>query len=349
MIGLSTHPWLSGLFGDAKIAAIFEPEAELQRFLTVEAAWAAAMGKVAGQDVTAVVDKIKAAAIKPADLLEGCAKDGVPIPALVRLLKEHVGEDNTVWVHQGLTSQDVIDTALVLAVSQVLSMLMLRLKARDGKLTALSGQHAQVRLMAYTRMQPALETSAPDVIARWRQPVASLIARAAEAEAGVKQVQYGGPIGARDHPNASKLGAAFAQALELRDAGAAWHTERRSLVLVANVLAEITTLTGKIGADVALMAAVGPEQIALSGGGSSAMSHKTNPVSAEVLTALSDHAIALHANMLRAARHEGFRSGHAWTLEWLTLAPLCTTAGASLLRAGELLESIQTIGRVEGA
>ena len=345
MIGVSSHPWMNGLFGDDEIAEVFAAEAELKRFLQIEAAWTQALGQVRNTPHTESVAKaIISATISPHDLKDGFANDGVVIPALVRLLKASMAPDASEWVHTGLTSQDVMDTSLVLALSEVLKILSGRLQMLDCQLEALENKAGAARTMAFTRMQPALETSAAETVSRWRQPLPRVMADLKKIAQTCTMIQWGGPIGVRDHPHEDQLGSAFAKQLGLQDPGQSWHTDRTLIIDHAQLMERITVLTGKIGEDIALMAAVGTQQVALTGGGSSAMPHKNNPVKAETLIALSDLAATLSSTLTRSARHESFRSGRAWTLEWLCLPDICMITGASLIQAKLLLASIKELG-----
>lgn len=344
MIGLGNHPWMNGLFGDDETTQIFAPEAELKRFLQVEAAWTRALGQVHdAPQADGVAKAIQTANINPCDLNDGFATDGVPVLVLVKLLKSKIGPELGDWIHSGLTSQDVMDTALVLALKDVLSVFSKRLKTLDRKLGTLQSSVGSAQIMAYTRLQPALQTSAVEVVRRWRQPLPRLMDDLQKVAETSAIIQWGGPIGMRDHPKADQLATAFAKQLGLQDPGQAWHTDRAVITDIAQLMARITTLTGKIGEDVALMAVIGPQQITLSGGGSSAMPHKNNPVKAEALIALSDFAATLLTNLTRSARHEGFRSGQAWMLEGLTLPNLCVTTGAGLIQTSSLLASIKRL------
>lgn len=346
MIGFSTHPWMSGLFGDEEISEIFSPERELQRFLAVEAAWTRALGAVSENPKAEDVAKaIETAKISPADLHDGFRRDGVPIPALVKLIKASVGPDEAELVHKGLTSQDVMDTGLILALSDVIDVLSERMTALDQKLAELQTRTADARLMVFTRMQPALDTNGAEVVRRWRQPLRRLQSDLTTLRKDMDVIQWGGPIGVRDNPQADLMAQAFAANLGLSDPGLAWHTDRTIIVSLAHILTRIATATGKIGVDIALMSAVGPSQIKLEGGGSSAMAHKNNPVKAEALVSLASYAATLQMSLSNAACHEGFRSGQAWTLEWLTLPQLCVVAGASLVQARVLLRSIEALGK----
>ncbi|MEL7091580.1 MAG: lyase family protein [Pseudomonadota bacterium] len=345
MINLADHPWMSGVFGDPDIAALFSPDAELKRFLKVEAAWARALGEVEAHPATqGIADAILGSQITASDLAQGYARDGVPIPALVTSVKAELGEDASRLLHRSLTSQDVMDTSLCLALREAVSVLVQRLETLNMSLAGLHDRMGAAKIVAITRMQPALPTDVGHVIGLWRQPIAGLLGSSAEIVGNVSVIQWGGPIGRRDHPRADALGQAFAQHLDLEDPGYAWHTDRSRVLEFGVLLARICNATGKIGEDVALLAALGADYVVFDGGGSSAMPHKNNPVTAEALVALSDYAATLSGSLVRAGRHEGARSGRAWTLEGMVLPQLTQVTGASLLNAVKVVESITRLG-----
>jgi 3-carboxy-cis,cis-muconate cycloisomerase len=125
----------------------------------------------------------------------------------------------------------------------------------------------------------------------------------------------------------------------------AWHTQRDTLVELADWLSLVSGSLGKIGADVGLMAQNRVGEISLEGGGgSSAMPHKHNPIGAEVLVALAHYNATLTGGMHEALVHEQERSGAAWTLEWLVLPQMVMTTGASLRTAIALLGQVARIG-----
>ena len=346
MIGLFDHPWFGDLYGDEKIIRIFSPEMELQRMLRIEAAWTRALGKVENSGETeAVARKIEQLSINPKDLREGTARDGVPVPELVALIRAATGPASDSWVHVGMTSQDVIDTALMLSLRDVAEVLHWRLGNYVTALTDCEHRCQGRTLTAYTRMQPALETSADSLIARWRHPLPGLADDLSRCRTTLGVIQWGGAIGARDHPRHIELGSNFAALLGLSDPGEAWHTDRTRIVDFASILSRICLATGKLGEDTALMAALGTGQIKLSGGGtSSAMGHKCNPIKSEALSTLASHCAMAQGNLQRSALHEGYRSGRAWSLEWLTIPNLCQTAGASLMIAETLVAEIDALG-----
>lgn len=345
MIGLAPHPWASALLGDDDLASVFAPDRELHRLLRVEAAWTRALGEIERSDLAEpIAERILSLDIEPSRLREGFERDGVPVPALVELIKQHVGADGVAWVHRGLTSQDVMDTSMMMAVREVLSVLAGRLEAVDTALMTLTELHADASVTVFTRMQPAMETTVEQVLIRWQQMLPALSDDLKGVASRAQVIQWGGAIGLRTHAESERLAAAFARQLEMIDPGHAWHTDRARIADIAHVLTRISVATGKIGEDVALMAALGPAQLSLSGGTSSAMPHKNNPIKAEALIALSDYAAVLQAALTRSGRHEAFRSGQAWMVEWTTLPQLCVLAGAALRLTQDVLESVLTLG-----
>ncbi|MEL7026365.1 MAG: lyase family protein [Pseudomonadota bacterium] len=338
------HPWLGGLFGDEAIDAILSPERELARMLKVEVAWTIARGQVEGAADAAGVAKIIAGAdLASNDLREGMARHGVPVPTLVKKLKALVADADQSLVHTGLTSQDVVDTALVLALAEVTSLLEQRLGTLDKALSDLYSKVHGRPFTAFTRMQPALPTTAETHVARWQQPMPTLSDDLLRCRNDLAVIQWGGPIGNRDHPKAEALGRAFAEELGLRDPGVAWHTDRSRLQTLGAVLARITTACGKIGQDIAVLAATGDQISLAAGGGSSAMAHKQNPIAAEALITLSHYASLLLPALHNP--HENARSGAFWALEWITLPDLCVAAGASLRLAERAVSEINDLGR----
>lgn len=331
-MSVSAQSWTSGLYGDDEIAEILSPGAEIARMLRVEAAWSRAQG------ADTLADEIAAVEIAPSALKEGAARDGVPVPTLVQMIRQAVSAPE--GVHTGLTSQDVIDTALVLALEASGAILVKRLQRLTDALATARDTHAGREVMAFTRMQPALPSTADQLVQMWAAPLPRLTQELAAMDL---PLQWGGPVGRRDTPEAVHVGAAFAAALGLRDPGHAWHTDRTYIADVAHLLSKITGALGKIGQDVALMASRG--DLALrGGGGSSAMPHKSNPILAEALVTLARYNATQVAGLHQALVHEHHRSGAAWGLEHMILPEMLRATGASLARAHALVETFERIG-----
>ncbi len=342
------HPWLGAYFGDPETVAIWSPERQLLHMLAFEAAWSRALGVSgfcdAGEAEKAAV-AIEAAEIPPEALRAGMAADGVPVPALLAILRESAPD---AALHKGATSQDVVDTALAMTLRETTALFLGRLTKLDAALQALERSFGDVAIMGRTRMQAAAEIKARERIATWRLPLADHADRLKALGPHVEKVQIGGPAGDRAAlgEKADAMVASVAAELGLHPAGKAWHAMREGIADYASVLSLISGTLGKMGQDVALMAQQGIDEIALSGGGgSSAMPHKNNPVLAELLVTLARFNAVQVSGLHHALVHEQERSGAAWNLEWMILPQMTLATGRSLSAAIALCGKVRRIGR----
>ncbi len=272
--------------------------------------------------------------------------DGVVAPELVRQLRAAVGEPHASHVHFGATSQDVIDTSLMLRLKPVLATIDSRLGVFIDVLKGLDERLGRNHLMAHTRMQAAIDITVADRIESWRAPLLRHRERLDELRRSGLAVQFGGAAGTLEKlgDKAQAVRAALAARLDLKDAPQ-WHSQRDRIVEIANGLSLMTGSLGKFGQDIALMAQAGDEIELAGGGGSSAMPHKQNPVAAETLVALARFNAAQVAGMHHALVHEQERSGAAWTLEWMLLPQMVCATAASLRLAVELAGNIRRLGK----
>ncbi|MDX8535071.1 3-carboxy-cis,cis-muconate cycloisomerase [Mesorhizobium sp. VK25A] len=342
------HPLLSGLLGDEEAARHFSVEADIDAMLGFERALTEAEAEcgVIPRDAWAAIEK----ALGPfrpdtAKLRAGVAKDGVVVPELVRQIKAAVAAPHDAYVHFGATSQDVIDTSLVLRLRQVVDHIGLLLGENVVRLTGLDLEFGSRELMAMTRMQPAVPIAVAGRIVSWRAPLEHHQERLNELSGRLLVLQFGGAAGTLDKlgDKAPAVRAALAAKLGLADAPQ-WHSQRDALAEFAGWLSLVTGSLGKFGQDVALMAQVGSDIRLSGGGGSSAMPHKQNPVKAEVLVALARFNATQLSGMHQALVHEQERSGSAWTLEWLILPQMVVATAAALRLAAELAGQIESLG-----
>ncbi len=339
------HPLLQSLVGDETVGAFFSNEAELSALLETEAALARAqaeagmIGKEAAQTIAEICRSFQPDWSKLAD---GLAQDGVIVPALVKQLRAAVGEPHGKAVHLGATSQDIIDTALVLRLKSIVEILDRRVDNLISALRDLRVRDGAVQLMAHTRMQQALPFTAADKIDTWLRPLERHAESLENLAPRLLVVQLGGPVGTRAEMkgHGDAVAEAMAGILGL-GYGPPWHSQRDRIGEFAAFLSLLSGTLGKIGQDLALMAQneVGEVRLA-SGGGSSAMPHKSNPVQAEVLIALARYNAGLLGTLHQALVHENERSGAAWTLEWLVLPQMVTATATGLNRAQALVQSM---------
>ncbi|TPK69487.1 3-carboxy-cis,cis-muconate cycloisomerase [Mesorhizobium sp. B2-4-19] len=342
------HPLLSALLGDEEASRHFSVEAEIEAALAFERALAEAEARngIIGRDAAAaIVTALGTFRPDTALLRAGVAKDGVMLPELVRQIRVAVGEPHGDKVHFGATSQDVIDTSLVLRLKAIVEHIGLLLTETVLRLTSLEERFGGRALAGMTRMQLAIPVKVADRIMAWRAPLQRHQERLSEQSTRLLVVQFGGAAGTLE-----KLGdkgpavrAALAAKLGLSDAPQ-WQSQRDALADFAGFLSLLTGSLGKFGQDIALMAQGGIDITLSGGGGSSAMPHKQNPVKAEALVALARFNATQLSGMHQALVHEQERSGAAWMLEWLLLPQMVVAGAASLRLAAELAGQIESLG-----
>lgn len=331
------------LLNDPATRALFSDKACVKAMLETEAALAraeAACGVIPQEAAQAISDTCDTLVLDPASLSEGVARDGVPVPALVKALRDAVGPEFGAYVHWGATSQDIVDTGLILRLREVLDGHETLLRALADQLASLSSAHRLTPLAARTRMQQATPTSFGLKTASWLSACLRHLERLPELRKRLEVLSFAGAAG-----NLSALGdkaleveTAFAAELRLGLSPAPWHTLRDSIDECANWFVLVSDTLGKIGLDVVLMcqnevAEVRPG----AGGGSSTMPNKVNPVGAEMLVALARNNAGLLATLHQASLQEHERSGMGWTLEWLSFPQIACGTGAALATATKLL------------
>lgn len=337
---------LHALTRDPEVAALFSDEAELAAILEFEAALAQAeaeAGLITPAAAAAVARAIAGFTPDHDDLVRGMTADGVVVPALVRQLRDGIGPEHVDAVHVGATSQDAIDTGLILRLAKAIPILIERVAALEKAFSAFSDTAGSTELMAHTRMQAALPFTVKDKVATWAEPLSRQRQSLDAMRRRLLVVQLGGPIG--DRSSFKGKGDEIARRLAaLLDLGLApsWHSQRDPIVEFGSLLASISGSLGKFGADVTLMAQSEVRQITLSGGGgSSSMAHKSNPVNAELLVALARYNAGLAGTLQQAMIHENERSGAAWTLEWMVLPDMVVTTARALAVALALVGQME--------
>lgn len=342
---------LSGLLGDDDVAATFSSGAEFKAMNDFEMALAraeAAEGIIPEAAAEAISLACTSFAPDQQKIAKETARDGVIVPEYLRQCRERLAPEHCNHLHFGATSQDVIDTALILRLRPVLETFDARLARMIGQLDALAQKFGKYPIMGRTRMQDGLPITIADRLAAWRGPLIRDRDRLAEFSPRLLVLQFGGAVGTTDKLGA-KSGAVARHLGVLLNLGVpekSWHNQRDNVAELANWLSLVTGSLGKIGTDITLMAQNAIGEITLSGGGgSSAMPHKSNPVAAEILVSLARFNATLLPAMHHALVHEQERSGAAWTLEWLTLPQMVMTAATSLRTAIKLLDQITMMGR----
>ena len=336
--------WAGAHLGCAETAALFSDAAEIAAMVRVEAALARVQGRLgliplaAGEVIAAALDGV---VVDPAALAPATAGSGVPVPALVQALRAIVGGDAAQYLHWGATTQDIVDTGLVLRLDRLCDLLGGRLAAVTAALADQAAAHRDLVMAARTWGQPATPTTFGLRVAGWLVPLIRHRDRLAELRPRLLVVSCGGASGTMaamgEHGPAAE--AALAEALGLGVAAKPWHAERDALAELGGWLSLVTGSLGKMGADLKLMAAAGTARTGAAGG-SSTMPQKANPVGAEALVALARQNAALLGALHGALVHAEERDAGAWAAEWLALPPMAVATGAALRHALELARTL---------
>lgn len=280
MTGPASSPIHAGLFGDAETAALLTPEAEIAAMIRVEAALAMAqsrIGVIPADAGAAIATACRAMTVAPADLAQASARDGVPVPGLVRVMRDRIGGDAAQYLHWGATSQDIVDTALALRLRDMLDLWQGRLRGLTGDLAAMAGDHADLAMAARTYGQVAVPTSFGAVAAGWGWPLADHDAALAGLRDRVLRLSLSGAAGTLSamEPDGPAVRAALAVDLGLADPGHGWHSDRSGLAALAGWTAGLGASLGKMAEDLLLMTQSGQSLLRIEGaGGSSTMPQK---------------------------------------------------------------------------
>ena len=341
-------------FARGGVADAVSDDAWFRALLDVEAALARAAART-GLVPGSAADAVTAACAEPVRLDVGAVVDraadaGNPVPSLVRVLQAAVGPEAAIAVHVGATSQDVLDTALLLLARSAVAALDADLAAAAEACAGLARTHRDDVVMGRTLMQQALPTTFGLKAAAWLAGLDGARLRLAEVVATLP-VQYGGAVGTL----AASSGAgvlvreALAAELGLVPTAVPWFTTRLPVADLAGALGAAAGVVATVAIDVVLLAQsevaeateVGEGPDSGRRGGSSAMPHKQNPVAAISARACARRAPGLVATLLGAMEQEHERAAGAWHSEWPTLTDLLVTVGSAASWLAESLRGLR--------
>ncbi|MHB1064042.1 MAG: lyase family protein [Georgenia sp.] len=269
---------------------------------------------------------------------------GNPVVPLVQDLLAAVPERARPWVHLGATSQDIVDTALVLVARAAVRAAVAHLRRARAAAVALAHEHRTTAMVGRTLGQAAVPTTFGLKAAGW---AVGLAAATDELERVVDRlaVQLAGAAGTLAVYGAAgpRVLDAFARELDLPAPRAPWHTERSWVRELAAALAAVAA-AGKVATDVSLLATTEVGEVVEGGGaghgGSSAMPHKRNPVTSVLVRAAATRTPGLVGTVLAANLHEHERATGAWHAEWQPLVELMMLAEGATERVADLLDGL---------
>lgn len=352
---------LSPVSASPAVAALTGDRAVLAAILAVEAGWASVLekaglaptGSAAVVAVAAEVDRYDVAGI--AVRAQGGANPVIPLLADLRTEVKSLDTDNLGAlraVHTSLTSQDVLDTALMLLARNAVTVLLTDLRGITTALAAFAEQHADTLCVGRSLTQHSLPFTFGLKAAQWFQ---GLAAAARRLEAVELPLQTGGAAGTlaagtvltKDSVETPfDLAGNLAAHLGLAAAPGPWHTNRLAVTSLGDALTAVTDALGKIAGDVLFLSRpeVGElaEPRAAGRGVSSAMPQKQNPVLSVLVRSAALQAPGLAAQLhLAAANFNDERPDGAWHSEWPAFRQLLRLALGSAGHLRELAEGLR--------
>ncbi len=341
----------SGLTGRGPVQPELTDAAFLRAMLDAEIALARALVGT-GLAETSAADEI-AAACADADVFDikaigkSTSDYGTPVPGLLSAIRARLGPEAAETLHRGATSQDIIDTAIVLVSGRALRPLDVELAAAQELCARLAGAHRTTVMAGRTLLQQAQPTTFGLKAAVWLDGLTAARRALRDAAAQSAVAQLGGATGtlAAYGARGPDVLARFAAELGLADPGMPWHTVRVRPAMLAAALGTGVGAMAKIARDLVLLAqtevAEAAEQASGGRGGSSAMAHKHNPVGAIAVLACAQRAPGLVATLLSAMAQEHERAAGAWQGEWEPLIELIAVTGSAATSLREALGMLE--------
>jgi 3-carboxy-cis,cis-muconate cycloisomerase len=349
----SLSPLLAPILSSAAMRVVCDDLAFLQHMLDFEAALAraeAATGVIPEGAVSPIARACKASSFDLAALAEAATRSGnLAIPLVKALTLEVAGTDVNAarYVHWGATSQDVIDTAVMLTLRAAIDALLPDLDRAISGFASLARQHRNTAMVARTWLQHALPMPFGLKLAEYAAALHRSRRRLQRLRSEGLALQFGGAAGTLAALGDKGLLVAerLAQELRLPLPDAPWHTHRDRIAEAASVFAIIAGTCGKIARDIQLMMQTDvAEAFEPSGegrGGSSTMPHKRNPVAAATALAAATMAPNLAATLFAAQVQDHERSAGPWHSEWPTLPSLLLVTSGALAAMVDIAEGLE--------
>ncbi len=343
----------SFLFSTPEMTRIFSPQAQVRAMMRFEWALICALEKhgLAEPESASVLESLLDASFVDVDSLQREARNAgnIAIPFVRQLTAVVKARDERASraIHLGATSQDVLDSALVLQMRDALNLLNDEIGRLDRAMIRQVRAHRDTLLTGRTWLQPGLPTTLGLKLAG---TLAALRRHHGRIDASAQRalvLQFGGAVGTLASLGASGaiVSAELAQILGLREPDLPWHTQSDNLVEIVQVLAVLTGSLAKVARDIALLMQAEVSELsegnAEGRGGSSTMPHKHNPVACAAVLAVHQRMPGLVTTMLHAMPQEHERGLGLWQAEWETVPDAFRLASAALAWSIDIAENLQ--------
>lgn len=346
---------LSPQWSGTPVTLLASDAAILERFLLIERAWLEALG-AHGHDVRSTRDGLEKIKIDTETLrmiADDASAAGNPVVGFVQWVRTQLGvpQDAMDMFHRGLTSQDVLDTAMMMTAARVFEALRDDLVGVVTRLGVLATQYSDTECVTRTLSRHAEVSLLGFRFAGWAEGVLHALTVIDSTRANLP-IQIGGAVGNRavlgalaNGHEGEKIVAYAAEKLGLVASSAAWHSNRIPVLEVSHGLTSSTSALGVIAHNVVALGRpeVGElvEHIPKGSGSSSAMPHKRNPVRSILSHSVSQRIPGIVAQIYAAATPVAERGEGQWNAEWEPLRELMLLAGAQAHHVRALVETLE--------
>ncbi|WP_198371408.1 class-II fumarase/aspartase family protein [Roseomonas rosulenta] len=341
---------LGALYGTDAMRAAMGEDAFLQRMLDVEAALARAQARLsiipaeAAAAITAAASD--ASRLDRAAMAAATRNTGYPVVALVKQLTALAGPDAGRWTHWGATTQDIMDTAVVLQLRDGLALIEADLRATCAALARMAAAHRDTVMAGRTHLQHALPVTFGYKVAVWLSPLLASLDALPRVRERALRLSFGGAAGTLASLGAQGLEVSreLAAQLDLAEADIPWHVARDGLNEATCWLGILCGNLSKMATDVMLMSQTEYGEVSephVQGrGGSSTMPQKRNPIACEYVLAQSRGVHALVPQMLAAMAQDLERGTGPWQAELIALPQAFLLAHGALSQARFIAEGL---------
>lgn len=346
-------PVFGAVYGTDAMRDAMGERAALQRMLDTEAALARAqarLGMIPAEAASAITGAARVEMLDMPALAAATRNTGFPVVGLVKQLTAAAGAEAGRWTHWGTTTQDIVDTALVLQMRDAFALITADLDRLIAAFARLARDHRHTVMAGRTHAQQALPITFGYKAALWLDPLVSMRERLHQALPRMLKLQFGGAVGTL--ASLGDKGPAVAQELaaelDLVLPAIPWHVARDGTAEAACWLGMLCGVLAKPATDVMLLmqseVSEASEPAAPGRGGSSTMPQKRNPIACEYVIAQARAAQALVPQVLGAMAHDHERGAGPMQIEQLALAPIFLYAHGAMAQALLIAEGLVVDG-----
>jgi 3-carboxy-cis,cis-muconate cycloisomerase len=344
---------LGNLFASDEVRRLFDSRQLVQSWLDAERALAQAeaeVGVIPSDAATRIAEEAQADRFDLEVLGAEVEAAQHPLVPLVRALAEHCGEEAGAYVHWGATTQDIMDTGLVLQIRMALEPIRRDLRRAVRAAARLSREHRDVPMAGRTHGQHAVPITFGLKAATWTDELLRCEERLESSACRVATAQLGGAAGtlASLGDQATAVRRAFCRELDLAEADVPWHATRDRLRDLGHALAEISAAAERIGAEIVRLQATEAAELSEPSGdasvGSSTMPQKRNPMTSEYLVASARLVRGAVDVLFEAPAHAGERDMGLWATEWMAIPQALMLAAGTASKLAAILEGLVVDG-----